>query len=55
MSYSMQSLFGLIRALKMIIMSGLVDANIPVHLFLFMIGAIQFAKVDIFDGSGYYE
>lgn len=51
----MQALWGLIRALQMISLSGLIRVNIPNHLFIFLSICIQFAQMDIFDGQTLYE
>ena len=52
---SMQQLWGLIRAMQMILLSALVETPIPIHTFLFFQGCMTFAQIDIFDGGVLYE
>ena len=52
---SMQQLWGMIRALQMIILSALVRTPIPAVTFMFFQGCMMFAQMDIFDGQGWYE
>ena len=52
---AMQQLWGTIRAMQMIVLTGLIRVPLPVHSFMFMIGAMQFAQMDVFDGQNYYE
>ena len=51
----MQQLWGMIRALQMIILSALVRTPIPAVTFMFFQGCMMFAQMDIFDGQGWYE
>jgi hypothetical protein len=52
---SMQQLWGMIRALQMVVLSGLVKTPIPTHTFLFFKVSMTFAQMDILDGKGFYE
>ena len=51
----MQQFWGMIRALQMIILSGMVNIKIPVHLHIFLQTCVVLANMDIMDGEGYYE
>ena len=51
---SMQSLWGLIRALKMILLSGLVDVIIPVELHIFLEVCVVFSNMDLLNGEDFY-
>ena len=51
----MQSLWGMIRALQMITLSGLINVKIPIHLHIFMEVSVIFAGMDVFSGEDYYE
>ena len=50
LSGSIGALWGMIRAMKMISLSAIVNAKIPTHMFLFLQGCILFAEMDVFDG-----
>lgn len=52
---SKQYLWGMIRALQLIILSSLTNVNLPSTSSLFFDQAIQFATTDIFDGNQIYE
>ena len=47
---SMQYLWGMIRALQMISLTGLVNVKIPIHLHIFLQVCVVFAGMDILDG-----
>ena len=48
-------LWGMIRALQMISLSGLVNVKIPIQLHIFLAVCVVFAGMDIFDGQGLFE
>ena len=48
---SMQSLWGMIRAVQIISNSGLVNINIPINMFIFLKICIIFAQMDIIQGE----
>ena len=50
----MGDLWGMIRSLRMISLSSLVNVNTPIDLHIFLAVCIKFASMDVFDGSGYY-
>ena len=47
--------FGTIRAMQMIGLSGLVEANLPFNLFIFLQAMIEFAQMDILGSEILYE
>lgn len=47
---SMQQLWGMIRALQMIVLSALIRTPLPSHCFIFFQGCMMFAQMDILDG-----
>ena len=52
---SMQFLFGMVRAMQLITLSGLVEVQLPPHTQVFLIGCMTISTLDIFDGSGLYR
>lgn len=52
---SMQQLFGMIRALQMIVIQGLIRIPLPGHTLEFFKGCMIFAQTDVFDGESYYD
>ena len=52
---SMQYLWGMIRALQVISLSGLVRVNIPVHLHIFLSVCVVFANMDILSTEVFFE
>ena len=52
---SMQQLWGMIRALQMIVLSALIRVPLPAHCFMFFQGCMMFAQMDILDGQGFYK
>ena len=54
MAGSMQQLWGMIRAMQIIILAGLIEIPMPAHALVFMKGCMSFAQMDVFDGSGLY-
>ena len=55
MGGSMQQLWGMIRAMQMIVLGALVRVPTPAHTFLFFTGCMIFAQMDVLDGQGLYE
>ena len=55
MGGSMQQLFGMIRALQMIVLTALIRVPTPAHSFIFFAGCMLFASMDVLDGGGFYE
>ena len=52
---SMQQLWGMIRALQMIVLSALMNVNYPPHTVIFFKTCMIFAQMDIINGEGMYE
>lgn len=52
---SMEQLWSLIRAVQMMILSGLVNIQIPINMFLYLKVCLLFAQMDIFKGEEIYE
>jgi hypothetical protein len=52
---SMQSLYGLIRSMQLILLSFLSDVSYPAHTYVFFQGSILFAGMDVFSGEDLYE
>ena len=52
---SMQQLWGMIRALQMIILIALADVPIPSHTFIFFQSCLVFAEMDILGGEQFFE
>jgi hypothetical protein len=48
---SMQEIWGMIRAVQMIVLSVLVDITFPINLFIFMEVVVAFAQMDILEGG----
>jgi len=51
---SMEQLWGMIRALQIIVLSALVGMTLPSNVHLFIQGCMEFANVDIFSGEVIY-
>lgn len=54
MSFAMQSLFGAIRTMQLLVFACLIEVTLPPHLMVFNQGCMLFASLDIFDGQSYY-
>ena len=52
---SMQQLYGLIRAMQMILLSLLSDVSYPAPAYVFFQGVMLFAQMDIFSGEDFFE
>jgi hypothetical protein len=52
---SMEHLWGMIRALQMIILSVLVQIQLPAHTFIFFQGCVLLAAMDVFMGESIIE
>ena len=50
----MQQIWGLVRALQLIILIQLVDVNIPGNLFVFVQESIKIAAMDILNGEEFF-
>jgi hypothetical protein len=48
---SMQELWGMIRAIQMIVLSALVNITLPINLFIFLEICMTFAQMDVLDGG----
>ena len=55
MKGSMQGLWGLIRALQIIALLGLVNVSIPIHMHTFLKVCVVFSSMDIFNSEEFYE
>ena len=55
LSATLQFLFGMIRAVQMIVMSGLIEINVPSHMLMFITMCMKVAQMDIFDGNFIYS
>ena len=52
---SMQHLYGMIRAMQMILLSALTNVAYPGPTLIFFKGAILFANMDVLSGEDFYE
>ena len=52
---SLQSLYGMIRSMQMILLSALCDVAYPAPTLIYFQGAILFAGMDVFSGEDFYE
>jgi hypothetical protein len=51
----MQQLWGMIRAMQVIVTEMLIEVPTPAHTFVFFQGCMKVAQLDIFDGATFYE
>ena len=52
---SLQSLYGMIRAMQMMLLSALANVAYPAPTLIYFQGAILFAGMDVFSGEDFYE
>lgn len=52
---SMQQLWGMVRSMQMITNAAILEVNTPAHAQYFFVGCMNFAKIDILDGSSFYQ
>jgi len=52
---SMQQLWGMIRAMQMIILCAVIQVSFPAHTFMFFQACMLFAKMDILSGEDFYN
>ena len=52
---SMQQLWGMIRAMQMIILCAVVKVSFPAHTYLFFQGCMLFAKMDVLSGESFFN
>ena len=55
LSASLQSLWGMLRAMQIITFVSMVDVMMPVHFNLFFTGAVLIASVDVLEMESMYE
>jgi len=51
----MQQLWGMIRSMQLLILCAVVKVSLPAHTFMFFQGCMEFAKMDILSGEGFYN
>lgn len=50
----MQQLWGMIRAMQIILLQTLIEIPFPAYTFMFFQGCLMFAQIDIFSGETFY-
>jgi len=55
LSGSMASLFGMVRAMQLIVLCAMLKANFPANTQTFFLGASVIASMDVFEAEAHYE